>query len=131
MGVIQQTEDEMTRFNYRAAAELFTGRSARGARPMRYHRFDTGAEAVQFAIETLPSDQLIACVLKVDENRYRHGEIRAFYESPAYPLKRKPEAKPASAPAAVAVKEAAKVAPKVVSKAKPARKTAVKSKSAA
>ena len=50
----------MTRFDYRAPAELFTGRSARGARPMRYHRFDTGAEAVRFAIETLPSDQLIA-----------------------------------------------------------------------
>lgn len=89
----------MTRFDYRAAAELFTGRSARGARPMRYHRFDTGAEAVQFAIETLTAEQLLAAVLKIDENRYRHGEIRAFYEAPDYPLKRKkvevkkPEAK--------------------------------------
>lgn len=120
----------MTSFNYRAPAELFTGRSARGARPMRYHRFDTGAEAVQFAIETLPSDQLIACVLKIDENRFRHSEIRAFYDSPAYPLKRK-KVEVKAAPAAVAVKEPAKVVAKVASKAKPARKAAVKSKSAA
>lgn len=115
----------MTRFNYRAPAELFTGRSARGARPMRYHRFDTGAEAVQFAIETLPSDQLIACVLKIDENRYRHGEIRAFYESPAYPLERK-GAEPKETPAAA--KPRAKAAAKSKSA---ARKPAVKSKSAA
>lgn len=107
----------MTRFDYRAPAELFTGRSARGARPMRYHRFDSGAEAVRFAIETLPADQLIACVLKVDENRYRHAEIRAFYDAPAYPLPRK--------------KAEAKEAP-AKAKAKPvARKSAQKSKSAA
>lgn len=116
----------MTRFNYRAPAELFTGRSARGARPMRYHRFDTGAEAVQFAIETLPSDQLIACVLKIDENRYRHGEIRAFYDSPAYPLARK-QSEQKERPAA-----AAKAPSKASAKTKSAaRKTAVKSKSAA
>jgi hypothetical protein len=116
----------MTRFNYRAPAELFTGRSARGARPMRYHRFDSGAEAVQFAIETLPSDQLIACVLKVDENRYRHGEIRAFYDAPAYPLARK-KVEVKETPVA-AVKQAAKSAPVAKSA---ARKPAVKSKSAA
>jgi hypothetical protein len=118
----------MTRFDYRAPAELFTGRSARGARPMRYHRFDSGAEALRFAIETLPSDQLIACVLKVDENRYRHGEIKAFYEASSYPLPRKKseqEAQAAAQPAAR--KPAAKTAAK-----KPAsRKPAMKSKSAA
>lgn len=79
----------MPRFDYDAPAELFTGRSARGSRPMRYHRFDTGAAAVQFAIETLTSEQLLAAVLKVDENRFRHMEIRGFYDAPAYTLPRK------------------------------------------
>jgi hypothetical protein len=119
----------MTRFDYRAPAELFTGRSARGARPMRYHRFDSGAEALRFAIETLPSDQLIACVLKVDENRYRHGEIKAFYEASSYPLPRKKSEQEAAQAAAqpAARKPAAKTAAK-----KPAsRKPAMKSKSAA
>jgi hypothetical protein len=137
------------RFDYQAAAELFTGRSARGARPMRYHRFDTGAEAVQFAIETLTAEQLLAAVLKIDENRYRHGEIRAFYESAAYPLPRKkvevkkPEAKEAQkpevkkAPVAAAPKQPAArkrtvKAKAPARKAKPAaRKSSQKSMSAA
>ena len=123
----------MTRFDYRAPAELFTGRSARGARPMRYHRFDTGAEAVRFAIETLPSDQLIACVLKIDENRYRHGEIRAFYEAAAYPLPRKKsESKEEPAPAVAKTPERKPAAAAAPVKSKTAaRKPALKSKSAA
>ena len=79
----------MSRFDYDAPAELFTGRSTRGSRPMRYHRFDSGAEAVRFAIETLTSEQLLAAVLKMNETRYRHVEIRTFYDAPAYPLPRK------------------------------------------
>jgi hypothetical protein len=131
----------MTRFDYRAAAELFTGRSARGARPMRYHRFDTGAEALQFAIETLTAEQLLAAVLKIDENRYRHGEIRAFYEAAAYPLKRKKvevKAEPAAAKVAAPKQPAARKRTVTVKakatgqKAKTSgRKTAQKSKSAA
>lgn len=122
----------MTRFDYRAPAELFTGRSARGARPMRYHRFDSGAEAVRFAIETLPSDQLIACVLKIDENRYRHGEIRAFYDAAAYPLPRKKaEGKQASAPVVAKDAAAAKAPAKAKTAARKPAKPAMKSKSAA
>jgi len=79
----------MSRFDYDAPAELFTGRSTRGSRPMRYHRFDSGAEAVRFAIEMLTGEQLLAAVLKMNETRYRHVEIRAFYDAPAYPLPRK------------------------------------------
>jgi hypothetical protein len=124
------------RFDYQAAAELFTGRSARGARPMRYHRFDTGAEAVQFAIETLTAEQLLAAVLKIDENRYRHGEIRAFYESTAYPLKRKKvEVKKDEVKKDEAKKVENKKAPERVSAAAPkqpaARKRAAKAKPAA
>jgi hypothetical protein len=122
----------MTRFDYRAPAELFTGRSARGARPMRYHRFDTGAEALRFAIETLPSDQLIACVLKVDENRFRHGEIRAFYDASTYPLPRKKiESKEEVAPVVAKAPERKPAAKAPVKSKAPARKPAMKSKSAA
>jgi hypothetical protein len=137
------------RFDYQAAAELFTGRSARGARPMRYHRFDTGAEAVQFAIETLTAEQLLAAVLKIDENRYRHGEIRAFYESTAYPLPRKkvevkkdeakkveskkaPERVAAAAPKQPAARKRATKTKPAARKSKPAeRKSSQKSMSAA
>ena len=88
----------MTRFNYRAPAELFTGRSMRGSRTMRYHRFDTGAEALRFAMETLPREHLLAAVLKVDETRYRHGDIQRFYAAKEYPLAR-PAAEGEQAPA--------------------------------
>jgi hypothetical protein len=79
----------MPKFDYAAPAELFTGRSIRGSRTMRYHRFDSGAEALRFAMETLPREQLLAAVLKVDEIRYRHNDIHRFYEAKEYPLARK------------------------------------------
>jgi hypothetical protein len=78
----------MAKFDYQAPAELFTGRSIRGSRSVRYHRFDSGAEALQFAMETLPREHLLAAVLKVNETRYRHGEIQNFYEAKEYPLAR-------------------------------------------
>jgi len=121
----------MTKFDYDAPAELFTGRSIRGARSMRYHRFDSGAEALRFAIETLPPEHLLAAVLKIDEIRYRHGEIRALYDAPAYPLPRK---KAAAGEAAVPAKQASgrHAAKTNGAKAKRSvRKPAVKSKSAA
>jgi hypothetical protein len=79
----------MSRFDYDAPAELFTGRSIRGSRAVRYHRFDSGAEALRFAMETLPREHLLAAVLKVNEVRFRHGEIQRFYEAKEYPLQRK------------------------------------------
>jgi hypothetical protein len=90
----------MSRFDYDAPAELFTGRSIRGSRAVRYHRFDSGAEALRFAMETLPREHLLAAVLKVNEVRFRHGEIQRFYEAKEYPLTRKgvvsaPQRKPA------------------------------------
>jgi hypothetical protein len=87
-------EDVMPRFDYDAPAELFTGRSIRGSRAVRYHRFDSGAEALRFAMETLPREHLLAAVLKVNEERYRHGEIQKFYEAKDYPLPRKGTAAP-------------------------------------
>ena len=117
----------MSRFDYEAPAELFTGRSTRGSRPMRYHRFDSGAEAVRFAVEMLTNEQLLAAVLKMDETRYRHVEIRAYYDSPAFPLPRKKiEAKE---PAAAKAKEA--VAQKTAPKAKSVGKADKKARKAA
>lgn len=79
----------MARFNYNAPAELFAGRSQRGPRPMMYQRFDTGAKALRYAIEQMPPANLLGSVLEVNERRYGHLEIRAFYDAPEYPYKRK------------------------------------------
>ena len=83
-------------FDYNAPAEIFAGRSMRGPRAMRYQRFETGAEALRFAIEVLPPANLLGAIMEANERRYWHTEIRKLYDSPAYPLPRKaPEAKPA------------------------------------
>jgi hypothetical protein len=54
-----------------------------------YRRFDSGAEAIRFAIEELPSDVLFGTVLEVNEQRFDAAQIRKLYESKAYPLQRR------------------------------------------
>jgi len=78
----------MARFDYNAPAEVFAGRSMRGTSSMKYQRFDTGAEALRFAIEIMPSANLLGAILEADERRYWHAEIRKLYDAPEYPLAR-------------------------------------------
>jgi hypothetical protein len=56
---------------------------------MTYRRFDSGAGAIRFAIEQLPSDMLFGTVLEVNEERFDATQIRSLYESQAYPLPRR------------------------------------------
>ncbi len=63
---------------------------------MRYQRFETGAEALRFAIEVLPRANLLGAILEADERRYWHAEIRKLYDAPGYPFpRREPEVKQA------------------------------------
>jgi hypothetical protein len=80
----------MANFDYAAPAEVFACKS-RGSspRPVIYRRFGSGAEAIQFAIEELPSDVLFGTVLEVNEERFDAAQIRKLYESKAYPLQRR------------------------------------------
>jgi hypothetical protein len=79
---------DLTRFDYKAPAELFPSRTKRGARQMRYRRFDTAAEALQFAIEQMPPPVLLGAFLEVEEERFSAEEMRSLYSSAAYPLAR-------------------------------------------
>jgi len=89
---ISDTNDT-TRFDYGTSAELFSarGRHHRG-QPIGYKRFARAAEAIRFAIETLPPQLLTGTYLEVDESRYNGAEIRRLYASPEYPLGRAAEA---------------------------------------
>jgi len=80
----------MSTFDYAAPAEVFACRS-RGARPqpVTYRRFDSGAEAIRYAIEQLGSDKMYGTVLEVNEQRFDAAQIRKLYESSAYPLPRR------------------------------------------
>ena len=94
-------------FDYRAGAGLFTpkhrrvqaaagGASADGRQWVRsayrngmtYRRFATGAEAIGFAIEKLPPEDLGATVLEAGGERFDAGAIRSLYDNARYPLPR-------------------------------------------
>jgi hypothetical protein len=64
-----------------APAELFVS-SSRGysRRPMQYRRFDTGAEAVRYAVEELSPELLRGTVLESGEERLEGDEIRRLYD---------------------------------------------------
>ena len=76
-------------FDYGAEAELFSvgGRKA-GRQRLGYRRFAVAAEAVRFAVENLPPEQLAATHLQVEEMRFNAGEIRSLYDSADYTLVR-------------------------------------------
>lgn len=80
----------MSKFDYSVPAELFAS-EGRGAsrRPMTYHRFATGAEAIRFAMEELSERLLTGAVLEVEDERFGAAEIRSLYENAAFPLKRR------------------------------------------
>ena len=78
----------MSKFNYRAPAELFPSRNRKSRQPVKYRRFETAAHAIQFAIEELPPLALLGAFIEMDEARLGHADIRELYESPDYPLKK-------------------------------------------
>jgi len=77
----------MTDFDYHAPAELFSA-AGRGfcRHPMQYRRFDTGAQAVRYAIETLPAALLPGSVIQTDDDRFDAQQIRQLYRFLDLPL---------------------------------------------
>ena len=78
----------MGRFNFNSSAELFPSRSKKGRGHVTYRRFNTAAEALRFALEQMPPSALLGAYLEVDEKRFGLNEMRALYESDAYPFER-------------------------------------------
>ena len=78
----------MPPFDYGATAELYASRNPSRRAPVGYTRFETAAEAVRFAIETMPPDQLARAFLEVDEERFDAAGIALLYASADYPLPR-------------------------------------------
>ncbi|MEO6395627.1 MAG: hypothetical protein ABIO40_06920 [Devosia sp.] len=79
----------MSAVNYAAPADLYPSRAHQGRRSaLRYRRFDTAAEAVRFAMEELPPEQLNGTLIEIDEDRFDAAGIGQLYRSAEYPLPR-------------------------------------------
>ncbi len=70
--------------DYFASAELFPAPSRH--RGLRYHRFDTLAEAIQFVEEKLSTGERQGALIESEEARYSGEEISALYRAAGYPL---------------------------------------------
>ena len=61
----------------------------RPLQPLRYRRFATAAEAIQFAIEELPAVRALGAWMQVGDQRFDGDDIQRLYESDDYPLQRR------------------------------------------
>jgi hypothetical protein len=78
-------------FDYEATAELFPARHQKFNREFgRYRRFDSAAEALRFAMEEMPPKSLAGAWLEVEEERFDTSAMRRLYDSPEFPLTRRP-----------------------------------------
>lgn len=62
----------------------------KGSTREKYRRFDTAAEAICYAVETLRTPKAFSASLQVDDERFNSTEIERLYEADDFPL-RKPE----------------------------------------
>jgi hypothetical protein len=77
-------------FDYGASADLFSMKNRNGRRqPMSYRHFESAAEAIRYAIEEIPAQNLVGTLLQVDESRCDSKEILRLYASPSFPLQRR------------------------------------------
>ena len=76
-------------FAFEAPAEIYASGSSRTRNgPVSYRRFPSSAEAIRFAVEELPQLLQRGTVMEVGDQRLEFADIRALYDSDAYPLPR-------------------------------------------
>jgi len=77
-------------FDYTASADLFSMTNRNGRRqPMNYKHFESAAEAIRYAIEEIPTQNLVGTLLETDESRHDSKAIHRLYTSPSFPLTRR------------------------------------------
>lgn len=74
-------------FDYNAAAELFALKRKKYG-PVDYRRFDTAAEAIRYAVESLSRPLLGGTFIETGTDRLDGRTIQRLYSGARYPLKR-------------------------------------------
>lgn len=74
--------------DYSAPADLYINPTSKRVRQSRYMRFDSTAEAIRHAIETVPAAELRGVAIEQGDSRIEGAAIRALYDAPDYPLAR-------------------------------------------
>ncbi|MGH6874401.1 MAG: hypothetical protein ACREDW_05260 [Aestuariivirgaceae bacterium] len=80
----------MAQFNFDSPGEVYCHkkRGTGSGRGLTYRRFETGAEALRFAIEHVPPSDLSTCTVEVDGERFGAADLMILYESGQYPFTR-------------------------------------------
>jgi Arc/MetJ-type ribon-helix-helix transcriptional regulator len=74
-------------FDYSAPAELFLSKRAGKAR-VKHGHFATAADAIRYAVETLPALRTLGAWMQVGDERFNSDEIRRLYDDSDYPRNR-------------------------------------------
>ena len=74
-------------FDYSVPAELFALKRKKYG-PVTYHRFETAAEAIQYAVEGLSRSLLDGTFIETGAERLDGRTIQRLYGGARYPLKR-------------------------------------------
>lgn len=76
-------------FDYNASADFFAMKSRNGRRrPLSYRHFASAAEAIRYAVEEIPAEELVGALIETEGSRYNSKEIHRLYADASFPLKR-------------------------------------------
>lgn len=79
----------MTTINFHHPARLYLGVDRATALAQGAKAFPYAAHAIRFALEEVAPVSLRGAMLVIGSDAYSGAQMREFYNSPAYPLKRK------------------------------------------
>ncbi len=82
----------MGAFDYDVSVGLYSGVGTKfRQKTLKYRRFERAAEAIRYVMEDIPASALLGCSIEIADETYVGQAIRPLYESPDYPLPRRPK----------------------------------------
>lgn len=87
-----ENQAQLNEFDFADPADVFYFEAGTRRRPIRFQRFENGAEAVCYVIEMIAPASIAGSVIETDAGRFDSDLVRKLYDSPSYPLRvKRPE----------------------------------------